>query len=85
MKLHTVCLCLVLIFLTVKAQYRVTDAQQNSSTVSLTLTYTGSDDYYVKPTSPVIKTLLFTFHCMTFYDYSFKFIDPNNKRFEVPQ
>ena len=68
-----------------KSNYKVTANTTNSSSISLTLSYTGSDDYYVKPTSPIIKTLHFYFHCMTFGDFSFKISDPNNKRFEVPQ
>ena len=84
MKLKTSFIFFIL-FTFVCAQYRVTNTQSNSSTISLTLAYTGSDDYYIKPKSPIIKTLLFTFHCMTYSDFNFKMIDPNNKRFEVPQ
>ena len=77
--------CLLISLTLAKSQYKVTSNSTNSSTVTLTLTYTGSDDYYVKPTSPIIKTLTFRFHCMTFNDFSFKISDPNNHRFEVPQ
>ena len=64
-----------------KSQYKVTGNTTNSSTITLTLAYTGSDDYYLKPTSPIIKTLQFSFHCMTFNDFAFKIKDPNNNRF----
>lgn len=68
-----------------KSQYRVVNTVRNTSTITLTLNYTGTDDYHIKPSSPIIKTLLFTFHAHTFFDFSFKFTDPNHNRFEWPQ
>ena len=68
-----------------KSSYRVTRAEQNLTTITLSLAYTGQDDYYVKPSSPISKSLTFVFHTLTFQDFYFKFVDPNNKRFEVPQ
>ena len=65
--------------------YRVTKTQNTSSAITLTLTYTGQEEYYRKPTSPIVKELLFTFHSYTFTDFSFKIYDPKNPRFEVPQ
>jgi hypothetical protein len=58
---------------------------RNTTTITLTLNYTGSDNYYIKSTSPIIKTLLFSFHTQSFQDFYFKITDPNNKRFEWPQ
>jgi len=78
-------LCLLLSSAFAKSEYKVTDALKNASSVTLHLTYTGKDDYYLKPTSPIIKTLIFTFHCLTFDDFTFKIVDASNKRFEVPQ
>ncbi len=67
------------------SNYRVKTTVKSSSTVTLILEYTGKDDYYLKPTSPISKSLVFTFHTFTFNDFMFKITDQNNKRFEVPQ
>ena len=53
--------------------------------MTLTLAYTGKDNFYVKESSPIIKTLIFHMQVHTFFDFSFKITDANNKRFEVPQ
>jgi alpha-glucosidase len=71
--------------ITAKSQYKVVNTLRNSTTVTLTLNYTGTDDYYIKESSPIIKTLTFYFHTHTFFDFSFKITDPSNKRFEWPQ
>ena len=68
-----------------KSSYRVSNTVKNTSTVTLTLTYTGSDDYYIKPSSPISKNLIFTFHTLAFNDFYFKIVDADKKRFEVPQ
>jgi hypothetical protein len=68
-----------------RSQYKVTSVDHTLSTITLSLTYTGSETYYVKPTSPIVKDLLFTFHCHAFYDFYVKITDRNNKRYEVPQ
>ena len=82
-------LCVILTILftltQTKSQYKVINTIRNTSTVTLTLNYTGTDNYFIKETSPIIKTLTFTFHTHTFFDFSFKITDPNNKRFEWPQ
>jgi hypothetical protein len=78
-------LCLLFSCALASSEYKVTDASKNISSVTLRLTYTGKDDYYLKPTSPIIKDLIFTFRSLTFDDFTFKIIDANNKRYEVPQ
>jgi hypothetical protein len=64
-----------------KSEYRVTNTVRNTSTVTLTLSYTGKDDYYIKSSSPISKNLIFTFHTLAFNDFTFKIVDANNKRF----
>jgi hypothetical protein len=64
-----------------KSEYKVVSTTKNTTTITLALSYTGKDDYYVKSTSPIIKNLLFTFHTLAFNDFTFKITDPNNKRF----
>jgi len=70
---------------TARSQYKVTSADRTLSTITLGLTYTGADTYYLKPTSPIVKDLIFTFHCHAFYDFYVKITDKNNRRYEVPQ
>lgn len=38
-----------------KSEYKVTSVNKTASTIYLGLQYIGKDDYYVKPTSPIIK------------------------------
>ena len=68
-----------------KSQYKVTHAVANSSSIVLDLVYTGQDDYYLKPTSPIAKKLQFSFHVLAFNDFTFKIQDSATHRFEVPQ
>lgn len=82
--LLTVLILLVLPTLAITS-YRVTGSSKNTTTIVLSLEYTGKDDYYLKPTSPISKRLLFTFHTLAFNDFTFKITDSSNKRFEVPQ
>lgn len=42
------------------SQYKVTQATQTNSSITLLLSYTGSSTYYLKPTSPIIQSLNFT-------------------------
>lgn len=67
------------------AQYKVDSASQNASSVVLSLSYTGNSSYYVKPTSLIAKKLVFTLSCHTRSDLSFKIIDPQKQRFEIPE
>ena len=68
-----------------KTQYRVANETINSTTVALELEYTGPDQHYLKPTSPVCKKLVFVFRTLAFSDFTFKIIDAAKTRFEVPQ
>jgi hypothetical protein len=85
-KLGFYLLCLTLLaLLQAKTDYKVVNSVRNVTSVVLTLNYTGSDSYYIKESSPISKSLTFVFHTLTFSDFTFKFTDANNKRFEVPQ
>lgn len=64
-----------------KSNYKVVSYQNTSSTITMGLRYTGQDDYYIKPTSPIIKDLTFTFHVYTFNDFDIKIVDAKNQRF----
>lgn len=66
---------------TCTSKYRVTNTNTTSSSVSFTLAYTGTEEYYLKPTSPIIKNLVFSLHCYSFSDFGFKIIDANKNRF----
>ncbi len=68
-----------------KSSYKVITRTSTSSNITLTLKYTGNDSYYIKPTSPIIKDLLFTFQMHSFSDFTFKITDVNMTRFEIPQ
>ncbi len=63
------------------SSYRVASSSKNTTTITLNLEYTGKDDYYIKPTSPISKSLVFTFHTLSFNDFTFKIIDAKSKRF----
>lgn len=67
------------------SQYKVDSASQNASAVSLVLSYIGNSSFYIKPTSPIIKRLQFFLKCHTRSDISFKIINADSDRFEVPQ
>ena len=84
MKLKPIIIYL-LIFAISASDYRVTNITQNSSTISLTLLYTGNGTYYLKPTSPIIKNLIFTIHTHSLLDFYFKITDINQSRFEIPK
>lgn len=70
-----VCLCLA------TSEYKVTKIDKNLTSVMLTLAYTGKDEYYLKPTSPIIKNIHFYFHTHTFDNFMFKIVDADKKRF----
>jgi hypothetical protein len=78
----------LLIFLTIltylafaKSQYKVIKADVGSSSISLTLAYTGQDEYFIKPTSPIVKNLNFFFQLQTYDNFFFKITDADKKRF----
>jgi hypothetical protein len=60
------------VLITCTSKYKVTALHQTESTVTMTLAYTGQDEYYIKPTSPIIKDLNFTFHAHALNDFYFK-------------
>ena len=68
-----------------KSAYKVSNATTAPSKIMLNLQYTGTDNYYIKPTSPIVKDLIFTLQVHSFYDFYFKFTNPNKTRFEIPQ
>lgn len=78
-------LILVIFYATSKSQYRVVQVDKTLSRITLTLKYTGNDEYYLKPTSPIIKDLKFIFNVHAFYDFYIKITDLHNPRYEVPQ
>jgi len=63
----------------------VTNVDKTLSRITLTLQYTGSDQYYVKPTSPITRDLKFIFNVHAFYDFYIKITDLHSSRYEVPQ
>ena len=85
LKIHIFLLLSIVLLASCRSQYKVVNAEKSSSTVTLSLDYTGSDDYYLKEKSPIIKQLKFIFHVYAFQDFEFKITDPKNDRFEVPQ
>ena len=80
MKSFILSLALLTLVLTT-SDYRVTNVTQNSSTIVLNLGYTGNETYIIKPTSPIIKNLVFTIHCYSLLDFYFKITDSNGTRF----
>ncbi len=65
-------------------QYRVTSKSVGLSFVHLTLQYTGTDSFYVKEKSAIVKNLDFIIRCYGYYDFNFKIFDPLHDRYEVP-
>ena len=78
---------LLLIFLAIlsltaaKTQYNAQIVNQTSHSYVFKLTYTGSEEFYKKPTSPIIKELRFEFVVQSFEDFHFKITDWNQTRF----
>ncbi len=75
---------LLLVLLTIvasKSQYRVTNVEKTLSRITLTLQYTGTDTFYIKPTSPITKDLKFVFNVHAFYDFYIKITDINQSRY----
>ena len=74
---HCICYCTRLLSI----PYKVVSTQFTSSTVVLGLSYTGQEDYHVKPTNPIIKDLTFTLTTYTFNDFDIKITDVKKSRF----
>jgi hypothetical protein len=64
-----------------RSPYKVVSTQSTTSTIVLGLRYTGQDEYYIKPTSPILKDLTFTLTVYTFNDFDFKITDAKRNRF----
>ncbi len=71
----------ILVFVAAKSQYKVVKSDIGSSSIRFDLQYTGTDTYYIKPTSPIIKDLTFIFRSYTFNDFDFKIYDSTKTRF----
>ena len=64
--MQPILLCLVLFFTVSNAQYTVVNKEVTSSSIKLSLKYTGNSDYYVKPKSKIVKDLIFQFKALTY-------------------
>lgn len=76
-------LCLLGVLST--SEYKVINETKTANAVILLLEYTGKAEYYLKPTSPIVKLLNFTLTTLTFDEFAFKITDASRARFEVPQ
>lgn len=74
-------ICIMIALVTCHSKYRVTRSEHNTSTITLDLTYTGTDQYYLKPTSPIIKNLQLTIKTYSYTDFNIKIVDRINQRF----
>jgi hypothetical protein len=76
---------LLLVFLSLtccRFPYKATSYNCTSSKCTFSLTYTGKDEYYKTPLSPIIKNLVAVFSALTYSDFNIKIYDANNtKRF----
>ncbi len=73
-------LILIIVALT-HAQYSVISQDIGSTYIKLGLNYTGTQDYYVKTKSKIIKQLIFHFKALTYNEFTFKIYDPAVSRF----
>lgn len=83
-KIFPILACLVVLAACL-SEYQVVNETRNNTSITLELQYFGTDEYFLKPTSPIIKRLIFVIKVLTYNDFSFKITDADNKRFEVPQ
>lgn len=74
-------LCLLVILIASKSQYRAINNSCTTTSCSFTLNYTGTDTYYKVPKNPIVKNLVVVFQALTYYDCTIKIIDANSKRF----
>lgn len=74
-------LTVLLVLASCTSKYQVISFANTSNTYTFLLRYTGTEEYYLKPTSPIIKDLTFVFHSLTYNDFTFKIFDTNNHRF----
>lgn len=66
------------------SDYKVVSSTTNSTHIVLSLEYTGSQQYYIKTSSPIFKNLTFTLSCLSYSDLSFTITDANDSRFKIP-
>jgi hypothetical protein len=87
MSLKDILLILILACLVyARFQYNTTSNSCNTTSCTFNLAYTGPDDYYQNPKSPILKNLTVLFKALTVSDFTIKILDSNNQsRFEVPQ
>ena len=64
--------------------YKATDIQQGDDYITALLTYTGSDTYYLKPTSPWITNLNFTVKFESDNEFQVTITDTQKNRFNIP-
>lgn len=64
--------------------YNATIITQNSTYFSAMLTYTGTDDYYIKPTSPWVKNLALTAFFEGDSEFHLYILDTQKHRFNIP-
>lgn len=70
--------------LAVNNPYQAQVTYQNATFVTALLTYTGINDYYIKPTSPWIKTLNFTAYLEGDTEFYFYVLDTQKHRYSLP-
>lgn len=57
------------------SKYEVVNVDNTTSSLTLTLKYTGDDEYYLKPTSPIVKNLKLTIKTHSYTDFNLKIVD----------
>ena len=75
---------LLTLAMALSSTYKVSSTFSNSSHIILSLQYTGSEDYYIKKSSPIYKNLTFTLACLSFSDLTFLITDSANQRYRIP-
>jgi len=74
-------LLVLLAMIAAKSDYRVVNVQKTLSRITLTIKYIGTDDYYIKPTNPIIKDAKLVFNVHAFYDFYIKITDLHTSRY----
>ena len=63
------------------SNYEVTKQDTDTSSITLTIKYTGSENYYIRSSSPIMKELIVYLQVLNYYDFRLKIYDPSNSRF----
>lgn len=74
-------LLLLLVSVFANSEYEVVKAIHYNSNVTLFLKYTGTTDFFIKETSPIIKNLIFTIKTFSYSDFEIKIVDADRERF----